>query len=51
MRTLHPLVQASTIARFKNNHFIQAIESAHSIERQPSFTGSPFSMVTGTESV
>lgn len=51
MRTLHPLVAASTTAWSKNEDFIQPIESAHGIEQRPSFLGSPFSIIVETESV
>ena len=50
MRTLHPLVAASTTAWSKDEDFIQPIESTHGIEQRPSFIGSPFSIIIETES-
>jgi len=51
MRTLHPLVAASTTAWSKDEDFIEPIESAHGIEQLPAFLGSPFSIIIETESV
>ncbi len=50
MRTLHPLVAASTTAWSKDEAFIKPIESTHGIEQRPSFLGSPFSIIIETES-
>lgn len=50
MRTLHPLLAASTTAWSKTEDFIQPIESTHGIEQRSSFLGSPFSIIIETES-
>lgn len=50
MRTLHPLVAASTAVWERDEAFTQPIETSHGIEFRPEYIGSPYQIIAETRS-
>ena len=48
MRTLHPLVAASTAVWERDEAFIQPIETSHGVELRSEYIGSPFEIIVQT---